>query len=180
LTELGVLGSEINEGQPILMAKAFQDGVWKGMTQEDFVVFLAGFLNEGKTEDEPNPADLKISKVARDALNYVDEIAYQCQKDEQPYQMKFARQGLWDLHTGWMEPLLKWVNEGDAAVICSEYGLYEGNFIRSVLKVSNMVEEWTSLATFTKSIELLTMLEGLKERLVRDIVKPESLYLNLD
>jgi superfamily II RNA helicase len=110
----------------------------------------------------------------------VDGVAYQCQKDEQPYQMKFAKQGLWDLHTSSIEPLLKWVNGEDAAVICSTYGLYEGNFIRSVLKVANMVEEWVSLATFTKSIELLQLLEGLKEKLVRDIVRPESLYLNLD
>ena len=179
LTELGILGSEINEGQPILMAKAFQEGVWKDMTQEDFVAFLAAFLNEGKTDSEPNPADLTLSKVTRDALNYVDSLACQCQKDEEPYQMKFAKEGLWNLHTNWIEPLLKWIQEEDPAVICSEYGLYEGNFIRSVLKVSNMVEEWVSLATFTKSIELLQLLEGLKERLVRDIVRPESLYLNL-
>jgi superfamily II RNA helicase len=180
LTELGVFGSEINEGQPILMAKAFQEKIWKDMTQEDFVAFLAGFLNEGKTDEEPNPADLKISKATMDALNYVDEIAYTYQKDEEPYQMKFAKEGIWNLHTSWIEPILKWVEGEQAAVLCSEYGLYEGNFIRSVLKVANMVEEWVSLATLTKSIELLQLLEGLKERLVRDIVRPESLYLNLD
>ena len=180
LTELGILGSEINEGQPILMAKAFQEGVWRTMTQEDFVAFLAAFLGEGKTDGEPTPAEITMSKVTIDALDYVDEVAYQCQKDEEPYQMKFAKQGLWDLHTSSIEPLLKWVNGEDAAIICSTYGLYEGNFIRSVLKVANMVEEWVSLATFTKSIELLQLLEGLKERLVRDIVRPESLYLNLD
>jgi superfamily II RNA helicase len=180
LTELGILGSEINEGQPILMAKAFQEHIWEGMTQEDFVAFLAAFLNEGKTEGEPNPSDLKVHRVVLDALDLVDEMAYKCQKDEEPYQMKFAKQGLWDLHTSWIEPLAKWIEGEDAAVICSEYGLYEGNFIRSVLKVANMVEEWVSLATFTKSIDLLQLLNGLKERLVRDIVRPESLYLNLE
>jgi superfamily II RNA helicase len=180
LTELGVLASEINEGQPILMAKAYQEGVWKGMTQGDFVAFLAAFLNEGKTEDEPHPDDLSLSKATRDALNYVDAVAYQCQKDEEPYQLSFAKKGQWDLHTGWVDALTKWFHEEDAAVICTERGLYEGNFIRSVLKVANMVEEWVSLATFTKNIELLQLLEGLKEKLVRGIVRPESLYLNLD
>jgi superfamily II RNA helicase len=180
LTELGVLGSEINEGQPILMARAFQDGVWKGMTQEDFVAFLAGFLNEGKTNNETNPSDLNMSEKTRAALNFADDIAYRCEEDERKYQLTFAKKDQWAIHTTWIEPLLKWMEEEEAAVICSEYGLYEGNFIRSVLKVANMVEEWTSLATFTKSIELLQLLEGLKERLVRDIVRPESLYLNLN
>jgi len=180
LTELGILGSEINEGQPILMAKAFQEGLWKGMSQEDFVCFLAAFLNEGKTDDEPHPAALAISKRVMDVLNRVDEIAFHCQRDEEPYQMKFAKQGLWDLHTAMIEPILKWVKGEDVSVICSEYGLYEGNFLRSVLKVANMVDEWISLATFTKTIELLQLLEGIKEKLVRDIVRPESLYLQLD
>lgn len=180
LTDLGVLGSEFNEGQPILMARAFQEGVWKGMTQEEFVAFLAGFLNEGKTNDETNPQDLNISNKTRDALNFADDIAYRCQQDQDRLQLTFAKQDMWGIHTTWIEPLVKWMDGEEAAVICSEYGLYEGNFIRSVLKVANMVEEWISIATFTKTIELLTMLEGLKETLVRDIVKPESLYLNLD
>ena len=180
LTELGVLASEINEGQPILMARAFQEGIWKGMTQEDFVAFLAGFLNEGKTNDETNPSDLDISQKTRDALNFADDIAYRCEQQEREYQLTFAKKDQWAIRTSWIEPLQKWMEEEEASVICSEYGLYEGNFIRSVLKVANMVEEWVSLATFTKSIELLQLLEGLKERLVRDIVRPESLYLNLD
>ncbi len=85
----------------------------------------------------------------------------------------------WEIHTKWIEPLQKWVEGEDAAVICSDYELYSGNFIRSILKVGNMVEEWISLATFTKSVELLQMLEGLREKLVREIAKPESLYLTL-
>jgi hypothetical protein len=51
--------------------------------------------------------------------------------------------------------------------------------MRSILKVANMVEEWTNLATYTKNIEMLRMLEGLREKLVRGLAKPESLYLNL-
>ena len=180
LTELGVLGSEINEGHSILMAKAFQEGVWKGMTQEDFVAFLAAFIGEGKVEKEPHPADLKLSKAVEDALNYVDDIAYRCHEAEDKEKVNLDKPDYWSIHTTWIEPLQKWMEEEDAAVICSEYELYEGNFLRTVLKVANMVDEWVSLATFTKSIELLQLLEGLKDHLVRGIVKPESLYLNLD
>jgi superfamily II RNA helicase len=109
----------------------------------------------------------------------VDEVAYEYRQMEDKTQIQLAKQGFWEIHTTWIEPLQRWLSGEDVAVLCSEYGLYEGNFIRSVLKVANMVEEWVSLATFTKSIELLQLLEGLKEKLVRDIVRPESLYLNL-
>jgi superfamily II RNA helicase len=180
LTELGVLGSELNEGQPILMAKAFQEGVWKGMTPKDFVAFLAGFLQEGKSDAEPDPGDLKLSTKTQDALNYVDTLAYQYQKEEDKAQIRLAKQGFWDIKTSWIDPLQRWMEGEDVAVLCKEYGLYEGNFLRSVLKVANMVDEWISLATFTKSIELLQLLEGIKQTLVRDAVRPESLYLTLE
>ena len=180
LTELGILGSEINEGHPILMAKAYHEGVWKEMTQEEFVSFLAGFLNEGKTKDEPNSDELRLSTRTQDALNFVDDIAYHCQQEEDRTQIRLAKQDYWKISSTWIKPLQRWFHEEDPAIICSDYGLYEGNFIRSVLKVANMIEEWVSLATFTKNIELLQLLEGLKEKLVRDIVKPESLYLNLN
>jgi superfamily II RNA helicase len=159
------------------MAKAFQEKVWASMTQNDFVAFLASFLQEGKADEEPSPNTLTLSEATRNALNYVDELAFTYQKDEQRKQM--GTPSFWELRTKWIEPLQKWMDGEDPAVICSDYGLYEGNFIRSVLKVSNMVDEWISLATFTKTIELLKMLEGLRETLVRDIAKPESLYLTL-
>lgn len=180
LTQLGILGSEINEGHPILMAIAFQQGLWKGMTQEDFVAFLAAFLQEGKVDKEPKPSEVDMSNITRDALNTIADLAYKYSCEESRKQISLQKRDLWSLHSQWIEPLLLWMEGEEAAVICQDYGLFEGNFIRSVLKISNMVEEWVSLATFTKEIELLTLLEGLKERLVRGIAKPESLYLLLD
>jgi hypothetical protein len=44
----------------------------------------------------------------------------------------------------------------------------------------NMVDDWVSLATYTKNIELLQLLEGLRDTLVRGVAKPESLYLTLE
>jgi superfamily II RNA helicase len=180
LTDLGILATEINEGQPILMAKAFDAGVWKDLTPEDFVGFLAAFLQEGKAESDPAPSELRLSHALQEALNFVDELAYTYKKEEEPYQLTFAREGMWEIRTGWIEPLQRWMAGEEAAPLCAQYGLYEGTFLRSVLKVANLVDEWIALATYTKSIELLQTLEGVRATLVRDIVKPESLYLTLD
>jgi len=47
------------------------------------------------------------------------------------------------------------------------------------MKVSNLLEEFTSLATFTQNVEMLAKLEGLSAKLVRDVAVPESLYLRI-
>ena len=180
LTKLGLYATEINEGQQILMAMAYQDGLCAPLSQDEFVAFLAAFLNEGKEKDEdPTLDDLKIPMTVKHILYRVDEWAAKMQKDED--QILGPQKGdFWALKTTWIEPLYRWVVEDiSPAVLCQEYGIYEGNLMRSILKVANMVEEWTNLATYTQNIEMLRILEGLREKLVRGIAKPESLYLNL-
>jgi superfamily II RNA helicase len=179
LTKLGLYATEINEGQQILMAKAYEDGICAAMSQDEFVALLAAFLNEGKEKDEdPRLEDLKIPMTVKDMLYDIDEWAATMQKDEDRV-LGPQRGDFWALKTTWIEPIYRWVGGESASLLCQEYGIYEGNLMRSILKVANMVEEWTNLATYTQNIEMLRLLEGLREKLVRGIAKPESLYLNL-
>jgi phage portal protein BeeE len=41
------------------------------------------------------------------------------------------------------------------------------------------VEEWTTLATITQDIDMLEKMKGIKEKIVRSFVVPESLYLRI-
>lgn len=179
LTPLGIYATEINEGNQLLMAMTYQENLCKDFTQEDFVAFLAAFLVEGKDKDAaPRLEDLQISQSVKDVLYKVDDWAYACQTEEDKV-LGPQRNDLWTLKTSCIEPIYRWAQGENAAVLCQEYEIYEGNLMRSILKVANMVDEWTNLATYTQNIEMLRMLEGLREKLVRDIAKPESLYLNL-
>ena len=65
------------------------------------------------------------------------------------------------------------------AVICQEYGIFEGNFTRAILKMNNLLDEWSSLATFCQRPEQIESIVEIKSRLVRDIVLPDSLYLRI-
>ena len=63
--------------------------------------------------------------------------------------------------------------------ICTTYGLFEGNFVRVILRLASLVEEWTSVATLLEDVKLLEKLEGVRALLVKDAVVPDSLYLHL-
>jgi superfamily II RNA helicase len=178
-TTLGVYATEINEGQQILMAMAYKENLCETMTPEEFVAFLAAFLNEGKDNDDaPTLDDLEIPESVKGTLYKIDDWAAACQKDEDSI-LGPQRNDLWTLKSTWIEPLYRWVCGEDAAIICQDYGVYEGNLMRSILKVANMVEEWNNLATYTQNIAMLKVLDGLREKLVRGIAKPDSLYLKL-
>lgn len=180
LTELGTLATEFNEGHPILMPYVYERMWLNELNQEDFIGFLGAFIQEGKEEEDPGLDELQISDKLYYALTKVGDYAEECREAHDAAGIHLAKQEFWQLRTSWIEPLQQWFkDELSAAEICSQYGIYEGNFMRSVLKVSNMIDEWISLASYCKDIPLLNLLEGCKEKLVRGPVKPDSLYLKL-
>jgi superfamily II RNA helicase len=179
LTKLGVLATEINEGHPILMSKAFLAKVCEAFEHADIAAFLAAFMNEGKENDSaPLLNALCIPQELKDALWSIDETATQCQADEDKVSPNRVA-GFWNLQITWIEPVYRWVQGEEAAVICRDYDIYEGNLMRSLLKIANMVEEWTNCAVFCQDTVMLATLEGLKEKIVRGLARPESLYLTL-
>ena len=64
-----------------------------------------------------------------------------------------------------------------ASALLKETGMFEGNFIKGILTLNQLVREWISLATYDANIEMLALFVGIEAKLLRDIVVPESLYV---
>ena len=56
--------------------------------------------------------------------------------------------------------------------------MYEGTFIRNILRITNMIENIKNIATMCNQPEILKKLEGINESLLRDQVTTESLYIS--
>jgi hypothetical protein len=67
----------------------------------------------------------------------------------------------------------------EAAALVRDYGVYEGNLMRGLLKTANLVEEWLSMATYCGDLEMLDKLKDVRGTLLRGVAQPESLYLRL-
>jgi len=63
------------------------------------------------------------------------------------------------------------------STVCAEYGLFEGNFVRGLLKLANILDEWLSLATYCEHADQIEKVTALRSLLVRDLAVPDSLYL---
>ena len=177
LTQLGVLATELNEGNPLLMAYAFNDGICASLSGEQIICFLCAFLNEGR-ETGPSLKSLQIPDEVRDCLFRLDGLLDVFFDAEKTHKV-ISPSGFWSLNSYWIEPVWRWLNGETISRICEDYELFEGNFIRVIMKVNNLLEEFTSLATFTQNVEMLAKLEGLSAKLVRDVAVPESLYLRI-
>jgi superfamily II RNA helicase len=180
LTPLGVMATEVNEGHPILMSKAYEKGLLRGLGAEGIVAALVAFAQEGDAE-MPALNTLNVPADMRNALWDLHEVGEECQRLEAGVGAPRApRDSYWDLNTTWVEPMWRWINE-EATVqeLCGDYGFYEGNFMRLLSKAANLLEEWRSLATLALDTEMLEKMRGLETKIMRDVAVCDSLYLRI-
>ncbi len=179
LTEKGILATEINEGHPLLMTELYVQGFCADLSPEEIVCVLAGFLQEGgDDEKQPTVERLQVSSTIKETLYKISDVACSlaAQESKSGCERKF---GYWDLNAFWIEPLWKWLDGADASALCAEFGLFEGNLQRTILKVVNLVEEWTVLATYKKDVKMLETMRGVEAALKHGIATTDSLYLRL-
>ena len=175
LTALGTAATEVNEGHPILMSKLYKAGTMRAFGPDEVLTVLAAFL-EGETG---SPDQLQVPKACVDTLYVIDGIAKECCRLERDCRV-VSPDGFWNLSTKWIEPMWRWLTEDvSVATLCSEYEVFEGNFMRSLLKLASLLEEWRSLATLANDVEILDGLRDVEQRLLRGVAVCDSLYLRI-
>jgi superfamily II RNA helicase len=159
LTKLGRMAAEINEGHPLVMARAFADKVLHGCKPHDLVAILASFVD---------------GKLCR-PIDPLEPIYKELQNEEYPR----STPDYWFTSNMWCDPVHDWLEGHEFGSICEHYGVDAGSFVRTILKVANVVDEWVNIATFCEDLEMLETCRGLKETLIRGLVVPDSLYLHV-
>ena len=173
LTEMGIIASEINEGHPLVMSKMF--GRFNDLPRNEIVALLSCFVEGEKTEEPITAWCLRVPDTLKSALLAVHVIAQDLCARENPK----SRPEYWTIHNYWPEIVYRWMSGDEMVVLCAEYEVHEGNFMKAILKTANIVEEWVTLATYTKNIGVLETLREFRVELVRGLVVPDSLYLRL-
>lgn len=173
----GILATEINEGHPILMTELYVEGTLHSLSGDDLVCALSCFHEKKDTEEHPSLSELCVSAAVRTALETIQAMAHQFEDIE--HRLGAPKEGYWTLSTQMVEPMRRWMEGEHASVICAEYQLFEGNFIRSVLKIANMLDEWMSMATYCQHTEQIEKITEVRSRILRDVIVSDSLYLRL-
>ena len=58
-----------------------------------------------------------------------------------------------------------------------KFNNFEGNFIKNILRLTNITRNLESIAKLLNNVKLLNKLEGHQEKLIKDIVITDSLYI---
>ena len=177
LTPLGLIATEVNEGHGILMPMLAVSGEMDAMTAEETACILAGFLREGGGGDEgPTLGDSGLRREAIEVLHWIDRKSQQCSADESRAAAG-SPTGFWDLSALWVCVAARWIAGAGLTEIATEFGLFEGNVQRGLLRIANLLDEWSALCELRRDLPALEKVRGL--RFLRDEVVVDSLYLRL-
>lgn len=179
LTQKGVLATEVNEGNPFLMTELYLSGILKQASAEEIVMAIAAMQTDRDALDKSAESNIRsFPSCVLEALQFLD---YESQKGEAIDRRHGvgSPEEFWQIAPYWMEVVRDWMGGEEAGVIAQRYELYEGNFMRGLLKIANLLNEWIAIATFCGDVEMLDRLRETPQHLLRDIAQPESLYLHL-
>jgi superfamily II RNA helicase len=177
LTPLGVLATECNEANPLLLSYLYDSEQLKGARLEEIVCVLASFLVDREAFEKSRRLE-GPSALVLDTLHLLGQWTQEGIAADDYYRVS-SPQDYWCTAPFWVEIIDHWLQGKSAAEICGRFGLMEGNFIKGVLKVNNIVREWKALATVRADVDMLATLDGVEPRLLHGIAVPESLYMRL-
>lgn len=179
ITPFGLLATEVNEGNPLMIAKLYDSNVLKTATASEIVQVLAACIVDKESLDKGQaPSECGLSNLVTQALYELDTYSRFGVNQDNQYGV-VSPEEYWSLSTFWCCITRDWLDGVSAAVLAEKYEIYEGNLMRGLHKLTNLVNEWNSMATIVGDVDMLMKISDVSSRLLRDIAIPESLYLRL-
>lgn len=78
-----------------------------------------------------------------------------------------------------LNPILDWYDGKNSREIVQTYEIHEGDLIKCINKVIHLLDEVINVFLLTNKIEYIEIITEIKNKLNRDIIKMESLYLKI-
>lgn len=177
ITDKGLVANMINECNEIILTELIFSGVLDSIDYIELGTILSIFGSGKKTARVNQVVSLEHTDPYKGALRIVNEIIDKYTALEQ-------RKRLY-LHTDWtinvelLNMVHTWISEPDIEfnTLCTTYSLYEGNVIKDLIKINNIIASISEIASLLNKNHLFIQSKKLGECLIRNIVNVESLYI---
>lgn len=176
ITQKGIASSYVNECNPILLVEMLMNNLFDELLPEEIVGILAIFVDDNKSENGVTLEDVNTTDKIYNTIQKVKKIINNLEENE--FDASITNNDYWNIDCSNVENAYYWAC-GSSIQELQEYGeIYEGNFVRNMLKIVNIVHTLQTICQICNKIELLPKLEKIDKLVIRDIVTINSLYLN--
>ena len=173
LTKYGKILSEINECNPFILGYIIFNDKFNELEFPEIVGVCSILINESKTKEEIFLSDLDCSTSCKELLVNIDNEINNFYKleDELNKLLPYPTWLEWTINYGLFNSVKSW------STGCVGNEFINGNFIKTILRLNNLLINVEMIAKLYDNIKLLNKLYGFREKLIRDTVISDSLYL---
>ena len=175
VTIKGVVASQMNECNSLIITEILTQNLLDNLDTADIAAILSLFTDtklEGE-QDVSTPLVLSISKNAKSVIDKIDKIANDLCLMEQKMKIRLGTD--WHLSLNMAETTFQWVN--GMSLNDLELKTFDGNFIKDMIKVSNIAQSLETVTDILGKTELQSKIQQIPILIMRDIVTIDSLYI---
>ncbi len=174
LTSKGILATEINQANCILLVETYINKKLNDLSVNEILGFASMFLSNDIEKHGINNYKLNeiftylncIKKeLIYDSIKSIDSITYKnsniCVSDE------------------WVNCITEWASGEEIQILVQKYDIFPGNLFRCLSGINNIIDEINTISTICNDVEMLNKLTECKNILNSSIANFDSLYLRL-
>jgi len=175
----GVIAGQINECNPLLFTEMIIQNMFDDLDSLEIVALLSIFIDDNHNNDNNNNNyhSIKCSEKVVQKIKQVNSICEQYINIEKQLDIDIHHYGFWDIYYDYVDVSYIWANNGSIDDVFNCIDTYEGNFIRCMLKLNNIVHDLITLSHIAGNIQIIPKLEVIESSIIRGIVTVNSLYL---
>ena len=119
--------------------------------------------------------DLIVPQQVKHYIKHVDYVVQSMEKDE--FDAGIQLHNDWNLYIGFINAAYLWAQGKSIEEILAVEPMMEGDFIKNIIRLNSIVGQMTRVCELTKQATLLKTLELAEQKLIRDFVTLDSLYV---
>lgn len=179
----GVIAGNINECNPIILTELICGGYFDDLSLEEIIAFVSIFTEPIKSANKQESNQLNSFNgtfILKDKFaRLINTIELKQSDEDNIFGVGFGLTD-WTISTDYIDIAYMWARGASVREILidlRDLEEYEGNFVKNMLKISNIINDIQSVCKMIGKIDLLPILENSDTLIIRDIVTVISLYL---
>ena len=166
----------MNECNEIIISELITNDYLDDLNFKELGTILSIFSSGKKLGDIGNIKSLSMNYKYNELLDFINKVKHKFQ-DKEYYNGVYLNTD-WTINTECMNATYEWLdNSNSFNTICNKYQLYEGNFIKDLIKIYNIAATISKIATIVKKNKLFIEANKIMDCIMRDVVTVESLYI---
>lgn len=182
LTTKGIIASLVNDCNGILLAEMISCGIFDELNTVEIIGILSIFTTPPKNDSD----EIFISKNLNKEYEKIKSIIFEYEKYEKNVGFYLENEEYWSLTNKYIDLVINWVKidivdfdnlRRTTLQLLFEIGEYEGNFVKNMLKIYNIISNLKNICNIIKKYDLLQKIDKVDDLILKDIVNVNSLYL---